>query len=49
VTQQNAARVEKNAAAAKTIEHQPESKNQKVAFFKLDERAESRAVKPMGA
>jgi methyl-accepting chemotaxis protein len=45
VTQQNSALVEENAASAKTLEHQSESMNQKVAFFKLDEQVESHAVK----
>jgi methyl-accepting chemotaxis protein len=45
VTQQNSALVEENAASAKTLEHQSETMNQKVAFFKLDEHAESHAVK----
>jgi methyl-accepting chemotaxis protein len=40
VTQQNSALVEENAASAKTLEHQSEAMNQKVAFFKLDEAAE---------
>jgi hypothetical protein len=44
VTQQNAARVEENAAAAKTVEHQSESMNQKVVFFKLDVRARRRRM-----
>ena len=46
VTQQNSALVEENAASAKTLEHQSETMNDKVAFFKLDEGAESHAVKP---
>jgi hypothetical protein len=45
VTQQNSALVEENAASARTLEHQSETMNQKVAFFKLDESAESHAVK----
>jgi methyl-accepting chemotaxis protein len=45
VTQQNSALVEQNAASAKTLEHQSESMNQKVAFFKLDEQVETHAVK----
>jgi methyl-accepting chemotaxis protein len=45
VTQQNSALVEENAASAKTLEHQSESMNEKVAFFKLDEHAESVPVK----
>jgi methyl-accepting chemotaxis protein len=40
VTQQNSALVEENAASAKTLEHQSEAMNQKVAFFKLDAAAE---------
>jgi methyl-accepting chemotaxis protein len=57
VTQQNSALVEENAASAKILEQQSEAMNQKVAFFKLDERVESYAirmptaarVKPMAA
>jgi methyl-accepting chemotaxis protein len=45
VTQQNSALVEENAASAKTLEHQSETMNEKVAFFKLDHNAESRAAK----
>jgi methyl-accepting chemotaxis protein len=45
VTQQNSALVEENAASAKTLEHQSETMNQKVAFFKLDDNAESHAIK----
>jgi methyl-accepting chemotaxis protein len=45
VTQQNSALVEENAASAKTLEHQSESMNQKVAFFKLDEHVEAHTVK----
>jgi hypothetical protein len=45
VTQQNSALVEENAASARTLEHQSETMNQKVAFFKLDHKAESHAVK----
>jgi methyl-accepting chemotaxis protein len=45
VTQQNSALVEENAASARTLEHQSEAMNQKVAFFKLDEQAESQAIK----
>jgi methyl-accepting chemotaxis protein len=41
VTQQNSALVEENAASAKTLEHQSETMNDKVAFFKLDEHADS--------
>jgi methyl-accepting chemotaxis protein len=41
VTQQNSALVEENAASAKTLEHQSEAMNQKVAFFKLDEATET--------
>jgi methyl-accepting chemotaxis protein len=46
VTQQNSALVEENAASAKTLEHQSETMNQKVAFFQLGEQAEGRARKP---
>jgi methyl-accepting chemotaxis protein len=45
VTQQNSALVEENAASAKTLEHQSETMNEKVAFFKLDEHAEAHVVK----
>jgi methyl-accepting chemotaxis protein len=49
VTQQNSALVEENAASAKTLEHQSEQMNQKVAFFKLDEAAESHKAPPAAA
>jgi methyl-accepting chemotaxis protein len=49
VTQQNSALVEENAASAKTLEQQSETMNQKVAFFKLNEQDEHRAVKPAAA
>jgi methyl-accepting chemotaxis protein len=45
VTQQNSALVEENAASAKTLEHQSETMNQKVAFFKLDEHADAHVAK----
>jgi methyl-accepting chemotaxis protein len=45
VTQQNSALVEENAASAKTLEHQSDTMNEKVAFFKLENGAESRAGK----
>jgi methyl-accepting chemotaxis protein len=45
VTQQNSALVEENAASAKTLEDQSEMMNQKVAFFKLDDRVEVHAVR----
>jgi methyl-accepting chemotaxis protein len=45
VTQQNSALVEQNAASAKTLEHQSETMNQKVAFFKLDEHADAHVAK----
>ena len=45
VTQQNSALVEENAASAKTLETQSEQMNEKVAFFRLDDSAGSRAVK----
>jgi methyl-accepting chemotaxis protein len=45
VTQQNSALVEENAASAKTLEHQSETMNAKVAFFKLDEHAVSHVAK----
>jgi methyl-accepting chemotaxis protein len=41
VTQQNSALVEENAATAKTLEHQARAMDERVAFFKLDEAAES--------
>ena len=44
-TQQNSALVEENAASAKTLEHQSEAMNEKVAFFQLDEPAGHQAVK----
>jgi methyl-accepting chemotaxis protein len=44
-TQQNSALVEENAASAKTLENQSQAMNEKVAFFKLDDYAESQAVK----
>jgi methyl-accepting chemotaxis protein len=47
VTQQNSALVEENAASAKTLEHQSETMNDKVAFFRLDASATSHlAVAP---
>jgi methyl-accepting chemotaxis protein len=46
VTQQNSALVEENAASAKTLEHQSETMNEKVAFFKLDEQIEAHVAKP---
>ena len=45
VTQQNSALVEENAASAKTLEQQSETMNEKVAFFKLGDRAASPVVK----
>ncbi len=45
VTQQNSALVEENAASAKTLEHQSETMNEKVAFFRLDASTTSHAVK----
>ncbi len=45
VTQQNSALVEENAASAKTLEHQSEMMNEKVAFFRLDEHVKSLPVK----
>jgi methyl-accepting chemotaxis protein len=44
-TQQNSALVEENAASARTLEQQSETMNQKVAFFKLDDRPESHRIK----
>ena len=43
VTQQNSALVEENAATAKTLEHQAKAMDERVAFFKLDGGAASRA------
>jgi methyl-accepting chemotaxis protein len=45
VTQQNSALVEENAATAKTLEHQSDTMNEKVAFFRLDDRASSQTIK----
>jgi methyl-accepting chemotaxis protein len=45
VTQQNSALVEENAASAKTLEHQSEQMNDKVAFFKLDDQIEARVAR----
>jgi methyl-accepting chemotaxis protein len=45
VTQQNSALVEENAASAKTLEHQSDVMNEKVAFFKLDEQIEAATAK----
>jgi len=36
VTQQNSALVEENAATAKTLEHQAQSMDEQVAFFRID-------------
>ncbi len=41
VTHQNSALVEENAATAKTLEHQAKAMDERVAFFKLDGRADS--------
>jgi methyl-accepting chemotaxis protein len=49
VTQQNSALVEENAASAKTLEHQSAAMNEKVAFFKLDDHADSHAAKAPAA
>jgi methyl-accepting chemotaxis protein len=49
VTQQNSALVEENAASAKTLEHQSDAMNQKVAFFRLAAQAESHAAKTAAA
>ncbi len=49
VTQQNSALVEENAASAKTLEHQSETMNQKVAFFQLEEEVASPAVRSPAA
>jgi methyl-accepting chemotaxis protein len=45
VTQQNSARVQENAASAKTLEQRSETMNEKVAFFNLDEIARSEIAK----
>lgn len=39
VTQQNSALVEENAATAKTLEHQAQSMDQRVAYFVLDDES----------
>jgi methyl-accepting chemotaxis protein len=49
VTQQNSALVEENAASAKTLEHQSETMNEKVAFFRLDHGAAPSAAKARAA
>jgi methyl-accepting chemotaxis protein len=41
VTQQNSALVEENAATAKTLEHQARGMDERVAFFKIENAAES--------
>jgi methyl-accepting chemotaxis protein len=41
VTQQNSSLVEENAATAKTLEQQAKAMDERVAFFQLDEAAES--------
>jgi methyl-accepting chemotaxis protein len=41
VTQQNSALVEENAATAKTLEHQAKAMDERVAFFKLDDVAQT--------
>ncbi len=46
VTQQNSALVEENAATAKTLENQAEAMDQRVSFFRLDEKASSVMVRP---
>jgi methyl-accepting chemotaxis protein len=43
-TQQNSAVVEENAASTKTLEHQLEAMNQRVAFFQLDGHAAPQAA-----
>jgi methyl-accepting chemotaxis protein len=45
-TQQNSALVEENAATAKTLEHQAQSMSERVAFFRIDEVAATKAVPP---
>ena len=49
VTQQNSALVEENAASAKTLEHQSDVMNQKVAFFRFAAQAEGHAAKAAAA
>jgi methyl-accepting chemotaxis protein len=52
VTQQNSALVEENAATAKTLEHQANAMDERIAFFRLDEAAASgtaRAAKAVTA
>ena len=44
VTQQNSALVEENAATAKTLEHQAQAMDERVAFFKLNAAAEDRPL-----
>src|ERR1700724_1889963 len=48
-TQQNSALVGETAASTKPVEAQSDAMNEKVAFFKLDHNAESRAVKKPAA
>jgi methyl-accepting chemotaxis protein len=49
VTQQNSALVEENAASAKTLEHQSQALNEKVAFFNLGAGGATRAAKAPAA
>ena len=46
VTQQNSALVEENAATAKTLEHQAQAMDQRVAFFQIDGTIATRQSAP---
>ncbi|MGA9006429.1 MAG: hypothetical protein WB495_05945 [Xanthobacteraceae bacterium] len=45
VTQQNSALVEENAATAKTLEHQSQAMDSRVAYFRVDEAAKDNSTK----
>src|SRR3984885_10397486 len=45
VTQQNSALVEENAATAKTLEHQSQAMDSRVAYFRVDETAKDDSIK----
>ncbi len=49
VTQQNSALVEENAATAKTLEHQAQSMDEQVAFFRIDTAAGAEGMIPSKA
>jgi methyl-accepting chemotaxis protein len=49
VTQQNSALVEENAATAKTLEHQSQAMDSRVAYFRVDEAAKDSAPKDSAA